>query len=409
MKTLIVGQSGGPTSVINASLAGVYFEAKKKGYDKVYGMLNGIEGLLEDRIVDLDDYFKDEKNLELLKRTPSSFLGSCRYKLGTIEANEKDYKKIFEILDKHSIDSLIYIGGNDSMDTVASLYDYAVANNKRQNFIGVPKTIDNDLPITDHCPGFGSASKYIATTLREIIQDNNVYGNTKPTIAVVEIMGRHAGWLTSAAALAKDETCAGVDAIYLPEVPFDIDKFIKDTKELLKKKPSLVIAVSEGIKTKDDKFVCELVEENLSTDSFGHKELAGCAEALCKILKKELGVKTRSINFSTLQRAAAHLASKNDVTEAFKCGCKGAELAFKGDSGKMVIMKRVSEKPYKIKFDVFNDIHKIANVEKKVPLEWIDTKNNYVTKELVEYLRPLIQGEVKQIYKDGLPQHINLK
>ena len=408
MKKLIVGQSGGPTSVINGSLAGIYYEAKKCGFDKVYGMLNGIEGLLEDRIVDLDKYFKNKDNLELLKRTPSSFLGSCRFKLGSIKDNEKNYKKIFEILEKHSIDSVIYIGGNDSMDTVASLYDYAVANNKQQNFIGVPKTIDNDLPITDHCPGFGSASKYIATTIREIIQDNNVYGDTKPTISVVEIMGRHAGWLTSAAALAKDDSCDGVDAIYLPEIPFDIDSFVKHTKELLKKKSCLTIAVSEGIKTKDDKFVCELVDENLLTDSFGHKELAGCAEALCKILKKELGVKTRAITFSTLQRAAAHLVSKNDLTEAFNCGRKGAKLAFKGDSGKMVIMKRVSNKPYKISYDVFDDIHKIANVEKKVPMEWIDTKNNYVKKELVEYLRPLIQGEVKQIYKDGLPQHINL-
>ena len=409
MKKLIVGQSGGPTAVINGSLAGIYYEAKKCGFDKVYGMLNGIEGLLEDRIVDLDKYFKNKDNLELLKRTPSSFLGSCRFKLGSIKDNEKNYKKIFEILEKHSIDSVIYIGGNDSMDTVASLYDYAVANGKKQNFIGVPKTIDNDLPITDHCPGFGSASKYIATTIREIIQDNNVYGDTKPTISVVEIMGRHAGWLTSAAALAKDDSCDGVDAIYLPEIPFDIDSFVKHTKELLKKKSCLTIAVSEGIKTKDDKFVCELVDENLLTDSFGHKELAGCAEALCKILKKELGVKTRAITFSTLQRAAAHLVSKNDLTEAFNCGRKGAKLAFKGDSGKMVIMKRVSNKPYKISYDVFDDIHKIANVEKKVPMEWIDTKNNYVKKELVEYLRPLIQGEVKQIYKDGLPQHINLK
>ena len=409
MKNLIVGQSGGPTSVINGSLAGVYYGAKKAGYKKVYGMLNGIEGLLEDRIIDLDEYFKDEKNLELLKRTPSSFLGSCRFKLGSIKDNEKNYKKIFEILEKHSIDSLIYIGGNDSMDTVASLYDYAEMNNKKQNFIGVPKTIDNDLPITDHCPGFGSACKYIATTIREIIQDNNVYGNTKPTISVVEIMGRHAGWLTSAAALAKDESCAGVDAIYLPEVDFDIEAFIGDTKKLLKKKSSIVIAVSEGVKTKDDKFVCELVDENLMTDSFGHKELAGCAEALCKILKKELGVKTRAITFSTLQRAAAHLASKTDLDEAFKCGKKGAELAFKGETGKMVIMNRVSSKPYKIKFEVFDDIHKIANIEKKVPLEWIDKKNNYVKNELVDYLRPLIQGEVKQIYKNGLPQHINLK
>ena len=409
MKNLIVGQSGGPTSVINASLAGVYYKAKKEGFNKVYGMLNGIEGLLQDRIVDLDDYLKDKENLELLKRTPSSFLGSCRFKLGSIKDNKENYEKIFTILDKHNINSMIYIGGNDSMDTVASLYDYAKEFNKKQNFIGVPKTIDNDLPITDHCPGFGSACKYIATTIREIIQDNNVYGDTKQTVAIVEIMGRHAGWLTAASALAKDDTCDGVDAIYLPEGTFDIEEFVSDVEKLLKKKSNIVIAVSEGIRTADRKFVCELLDTNLKTDSFGHKELVGCAEALGKILRDRLGIKARPITLSTLQRAGAHLASKTDVNEAYHCGMKGASLAYKGDSGKMVIMKRVSNKPYKIKYDVFNDIHKIANVEKKVPIEWIDTKNHMVTKEVVDYIKPLIQGEVKQIYKDGLPQHLNLK
>ncbi len=408
MKKLIVGQSGGPTSVINGSLAGVYYEAKKKGF-KVYGMVNGIEGLLQERIVDLDDYFLDKNNLELLKRTPSSFLGTCRFKLGSIEGHEDTYEKIFDILDKHGINSFIYIGGNDSMDTVESLSDYAASKKKKQNFIGVPKTIDNDLPITDHCPGFGSACKYIATTLREVIQDNNCYGNTKPTVAVVEIMGRHAGWLTSAAALAKDETGQGVDAIYLPEIPFNLDSFVEETKALLKKKSNIVIAVSEGIKTEDDQFVCELSNSNLLVDSFGHKELAGCADILCKLIKEKLGVKTRTITLSTLQRAAAHLASKTDLDEAFNCGKKGADLAFSGESGKMVYMNRVSNDPYKIKYEVFDDIHKIANIEKKIPLEWIDVDNNYVKDELVAYLKPLIQGEVKQIYKDGIPQHINLK
>ena len=409
MKKLIVGQSGGPTSVINGSLAGVYYEAKKKGFDKVYGMVNGIEGLLNENIVDLDEYFLDKNNLELLKRTPSSFLGTCRFKLGNFKDNEDTYEKVFKILDKHSIDSLIYIGGNDSMDTVESLSDYALLKNKKQNFIGVPKTIDNDLPITDHCPGFGRACKYIATTLREVIQDNNCYGNTKPTIAIVEIMGRHAGWLTAASALAKDDTCPGVDAIYLPEVPFNLDTFVEETKELLKKKSSIVIAVSEGIKTEDDQFVCELTDTNLLVDSFGHKELAGCADILSKILKEKLNVKTRAITLSILQRAAAHLASKTDLDEAYHCGMKGADLAYNGESGKMVYMNRVSNKPYKIKYEVFDDIHKIANIEKKIPLEWIDIDNNYVKEELIDYLKPLIQGEVKQIYKDGLPQHIILK
>ena len=407
MKKLIVGQSGGPTSVINASLAGVYYEAKKKGF-KVYGMVNGIEGLLQERIIDLDDYFENKENLELLKRTPSSFLQTCRFKLGSIEGHEEIYEKIFDILDKHSIDSFIYIGGNDSMDTVENLSDYALMKNKKQNFIGVPKTIDNDLPITDHCPGFGSACKYIATTLREVIQDNNCYGDTKPIVAVVEIMGRHAGWLTAAAALAKDETCSGVDAIYLPEIEFDIDSFIEETSELLKKKSSIVIAVSEGIKTKDGKFLCELQDSHLLVDSFGHKELVGSAEMLCKLIKEKLNVKTRAITLSTLQRAASHLASKTDLDEAYRCGVKGADLACSGKSGKMVIMNRISTNPYKIKYEVFDDIHKIANIEKKIPLEWIDVDNNYVKIELVNYMRPLIQGDVKQICKNGVPQYITL-
>lgn len=407
MKKLIVGQSGGPTSVINGSLAGVYESAKKQGF-KVYGMLNGIEGLLNDKIVDLDDYLDTKEKLELLKRTPSSFLGTCRFKLGKAEDNEDLYKKVFEILDKHSIDSLIYIGGNDSMDTVESLSDYAKAHNKRQNFIGVPKTIDNDLPITDHCPGFGSACKYIATTLREVISDNACYGETKKTVAIVEIMGRHAGWLTAAASLAKDETCPGVDAIYLPEVAFNIDDFVKETEELLKKKPNIVIAVSEGIRTEDRKFVCELLDTNLQTDAFGHKELVGCADALGRILRDKLGIKARPITLSTLQRSASHLASKTDLEEAIECGRLGAELAYKGESGKMVIMTRVPGKKYKIKYEIFDDIHKIANVEKKIPLEWIDVENNYVKQELIDYMKPLINGEVKQIYKNGLPQHILL-
>ena len=409
MKKLIVGQSGGPTAVINGSLAGIYMEAKKCGFDKVYGMLNGIEGLLQDKIVDLDEYLSKKENIELLKRTPSSFLGTCRFKLGKAEDHEDLYEKVFDVLDKHKINSFIYIGGNDSMDTVESLSDYAKEHGKSQNFIGVPKTIDNDLPITDHCPGFGSACKYIATTLKEVISDNACYGDTKKTVAIVEIMGRHAGWLTAAASLAKDDTCPGVDAIYLPEVSFDIDLFVKDVEDLLKRKSNIVIAVSEGIRTEDRKFVCELLDTNLQTDAFGHKELVGCADALGRILRDRLGIKARPITLSTLQRSAAHLASKTDLEEAIECGRLGAKLAYQNESGKMVVMTRGAGDKYTIQYEVFDDIHKIANVEKKIPLDWIDVENNYVKEELVNYLKPLIQGEVEQIYKDGLPQHLTMK
>lgn len=406
MKNLIVGQSGGPTSVINASLAGVYEEAKRLGYDHVYGMINGIEGLLEENIVDLDKYLADKKNLELLKRTPSSYLQTCRFKLGTYVDHPDIYEKIFDILDKYDIDSFIYIGGNDSMDTVENLSDYAIINKRRQNFIGVPKTIDNDLPITDHCPGFGSAAKYIATSIREIVRDSVCYGVKHSTVAIVEVMGRHAGWLTASAALAKSDDCEGVDAIFLPEVPLDLDKFVDKVRFLAKKKPAIVIVVSEGIKTTDGEFVCEMGKDDVGVDAFGHKQLNGCADVLANLIKEKTGLKTRPIILSSLQRAAAHVASLTDLREAEKVGKHGAKLAFNGETGKMVIMKRVNNNPYKIKYSSFNNIHDIANLEKKVPLEWIDQENNYVKDELIDYIRPLIMGEVKQYYKNGVPEHL---
>lgn len=406
MKNLIVGQSGGPTSVINASLAGVYEEAKRLGYNHVYGMINGIEGLLEENIVDLDKYLADKKNLELLKRTPSSYLQTCRFKLGTYVDHPDIYEKIFDILDKYDIDSFIYIGGNDSMDTVENLSDYAIINKRRQNFIGVPKTIDNDLPITDHCPGFGSAAKYIATSIREIVRDSVCYGVKHSTVAIVEVMGRHAGWLTASAALAKSDDCEGVDAIFLPEVPLDLDKFVDKVRILAKKKPAIVIVVSEGIKTTSGEFVCEMGKDDVGVDAFGHKQLNGCADVLANLIKEKTGLKTRPIILSSLQRAAAHVASLTDVREAEKVGKHGAKLAFNGETGKMVIMKRVNNNPYKIKYSSFNNIHDIANLEKKVPLEWIDQENNYVKDELIDYIRPLIMGEVKQYYKNGVPEHL---
>ena len=406
MKNLIVGQSGGPTSVINASLAGVYEEAKRLGYNHVYGMINGIEGLLEENIVDLDKYLADKKNLELLKRTPSSYLQTCRFKLGTYVDHPDIYEKIFDILDKYDIDSFIYIGGNDSMDTVENLSDYAIINKRRQNFIGVPKTIDNDLPITDHCPGFGSAAKYIATSIREIVRDSVCYGVKHSTVAIVEVMGRHAGWLTASAALAKSDDCEGVDAIFLPEVPLDLDKFVDKVRFLAKKKPAIVIVVSEGIKTIGGEFVCEMGKDDVGVDAFGHKQLNGCADVLANLIKEKTGLKTRPIILSSLQRAAAHVASLTDLREAEKVGKHGAKLAFNGETGKMVIMKRVNNNPYKIKYSSFNNIHDIANLEKKVPLEWIDQENNYVKDELIDYIRPLIIGEVKQFYKDGVPEHL---
>lgn len=406
MKKIIVGQSGGPTAVINSSVAGVYQKAKELNVEKVYGMVHGIEGFLEENIIDLDDYLNTEENIEILKRTPSAFLGSCRYKLPKIEDNEEVYERIFKILEKYEIDALFYIGGNDSMDTIKMLSDYASLHNKKQKFMGIPKTIDNDLPITDHCPGYGSAAKYIASSLKEIIRDNASFGAKKPTVCIVEIMGRHAGWLTAAAALAKGEDCEGVDAIYLPEVTFDIDKFVTYVKELSAKKSSIVIAVSEGIMTKDGKFVCEIGDENKSVDAFGHKQLSGTASRLANIIAKETGLKTRAIEFSTLQRSATHLASLTDINEATNVGARAVEEANKGNTGMMVTIVRTKENDkYSSTTDVY-DIHDIANVEKKVPMSMIDTKNNTLTDEYLDYARPLIMGELLPIFKNGLPLHL---
>ena len=399
MKNIIIGQSGGPTAVINASIAGVYKKAKELGIEKVYGMVYGIEGFLDENFIDLDDYISDNKKYELLKTTPSAFLGSCRYKLPKIEDSKETYEKIFNILDKYKIDAFFYAGGNDSMDTIKMLSDYAKANNKKQKFVGVPKTIDNDLPIIDHCPGYGSAAKYIATSTKELIRDNSSFGKSRLTVCIIEIMGRHAGWLTAAASLAKGKDCEGVDAIYLPEETFDINEFLKRINKLRKTKSSIVIAVSEGIKTSDGKFVCEIGSGDRKVDAFGHKQLSGTASTLAAIVAEKTGLKTRAIEFSTLQRAASHLSSLTDVNEAEALGMKAFEAAYEGQTGVMAIIDgKGNTSTY--------DIHDIANVEKKVPLQWYDSKKKQMRKEYLNYAKPLIKGQVKLKFKNGLPVHL---
>ena len=405
IKKIIVGQSGGPTAVINSSIAGVYKKAKELGVETVYGMVYGIEGFLKENIIDLDDYFKDNDNYELLKRTPSAFLGSCRFKLPKFEDDQAVYEKIFEILDKYEIDALFYTGGNDSMDTIKMLADYAALNNKRQLFMGVPKTIDNDLPITDHCPGYGSAIKYVATSIKEVIRDNASFGINKPTVLIVEIMGRHAGWLTCGAALAKGSDCEGVDAIYLPEEDFDMDEFKARVNNLVATKKSVVIAISEGIHDKDGKFICEYGDSDRAVDAFGHKQLSGSAVTLANIINKETGLKTRAIELSTLQRAATHIASLTDIEEAEGSGAAAVQAVFEGKTGMMATIMRVNNNPYTVNYEVY-DIHNIANVEKKVPIEWIDSQNKQMKQEYLDYARPLIMGELTPIYENGLPKHI---
>ena len=402
---VIVGQSGGPTSVINSSLAGVFKTAKDRGAKKVYGMLHGIKGLLDGQYAELSDKLNTTMAIDLLKRTPSSYLGSCRYKLPEIKDDKATYEKIFKILDELEIKYFFYIGGNDSMDTIMKLSEYASMVKSDIKFMGVPKTIDNDLAITDHTPGFGSAAKFIAATMKEIIRDGVVYDY--PTITVVEIMGRNAGWLTAAAALAKSDDCEGVDLIYLPEKPFDVDKFLQKIKSLAEKGKSIVVAVSEGIKTADGKFVFELGEHAEFVDAFGHKQMSGTAKFLTNKITMTLGLKARAIELSTLQRCAAHMTSRTDITEAYNVGGAAVKSAFEGETGKVVVLKRVSDDPYMCITETA-DVKAIANVEKKVPLEWI-TDDDYVTQDLIHYIHPLIQAELSPIMVDGLPRHLKVK
>lgn len=402
---VVVGQSGGPTAVINASVAGVYRAAKDMGVEKVYGMVHGIQGFLERNLIALEEYLDSGMGIELLKRTPSSFLGTCRYKLPEIAGNESVYEQIFAIMEEFNIEAFFYIGGNDSMDTVKVLSDYAKAHGKTQRFVGIPKTVDNDLPVTDHCPGYGSAAKYIATSLKEVIRDVQSTGLTKPTVLLVEIMGRHAGWLTAAAALAKGGDCDGADAIYLPEKVFDIDKFVEYVKSVGAKKNTVVIALSEGIRLADGRFVCELSGGADSVDVFGHKQLSGCALTLAGIVAERTGFKTRAIELSTLQRAASHLASLTDIAEAMEAGCQGVLAAAEGQTGVMVVFKRVQNKPYLCDVETY-DIHDIANGEKNVPLNWITEDGRGLRQEFIDYARPLIMGELLPVYVDGLPAHL---
>nr|WP_302599989.1 6-phosphofructokinase [uncultured Cellulosilyticum sp.] len=405
-KNVIVGQSGGPTAVINSSLVGVYKTAKDRGANKVYGMLYGIQGLLEEKLVDLSEHIQNDLDIELLKRTPSSFLGSCRYRLPAVILGDPTYEKIFALLNDLEIGYFFYIGGNDSMDTIQKLSEYGALIQSDIRFMGVPKTIDNDLAETDHTPGFGSAAKYIGSITKEVIRDGLVYD--VPSITILEIMGRNAGWLTASAALAKCEDCEGPDLIYLPEVPFDMKSFTSKVENLQTQKKAIVIAVSEGIQLQDGRYVCELRNESPEfIDAFGHRSLTGTARYLADELANRLGCKTRAIEFATLQRCASHIASRVDITEAFQVGGAAVKAAFEGETGKMVALKRVSDDPYMCITETC-DIQMIANVEKKVPRTWINETGDYVTEELLSYIKPLIQAELTPIMVDGLPRHLNI-
>ena len=403
---VLVGQSGGPTAVINSSLAGVYEAAKALGAAHVYGMEYGIQGLLQGKIVDLDDRLDDKMEIELLKRTPSSYLGSCRFKLPNPATDERPFVQLFELFAKYCIGAVFYIGGNDSMDTIAKLSAYGAAKGSEIRFIGVPKTIDNDLMYTDHTPGYGSAAKYIATILKEVICDSSVYDIRSVTVA--EIMGRHAGWLAGAACLAGGDDCEGPDLILLPEVPFDPDRFLTRVDELQRVKPNVIIAASEGVKTADGTYLCDLVSTAGQLDAFGHKAiLSGTSRYLSDLIHDNLNCKSRAIEFSTLQRCASHLASRTDVNEAYAVGGAAASAAFAGETGRMISLKRISDYPYQCITESV-DVQQVANLEKKVPLDWIAPDGMQVTAAFEEYARPLILDEVTPVYVNGTPRHICL-
>ena len=397
----IVGQSGGPTAAINATLSGVIrgaLKAKEDGsIEKIYGMRNGIEGFLQERLIDLNAAFEDAALLSLLEATPAAALGSCRKKLPAPELGNETYEKIFALFEKYDIRYFFYIGGNDSMDTVAKLSAYAKMVNFDIRAIGVPKTIDNDLAATDHTPGFGSAAKYIATTVKEILRDTAVY--QIPAVTIVEIMGRDAGWLTTAAALPSLQG-EGVDYIYLPEVAFSVDSFIEDVKKALARHPNVVIAVSEGIRDKDGNYISASGKK----DNFGHVQLTGAGKALEGIVRERIGCKVRSIEISLLQRCASHLASLTDIKESVMTGEAAVRFALRGSTGTMICIKRYESKDYEVYFEAL-DVHSIANAVRSVPLEYINEEKNGVTDALYGYLAPLIKGELCVPYKDGMPVH----
>lgn len=405
---VIVGQSGGPTAAINSSLAGVYRTAKDRGAKKVYGMLHGIQGLMQEKYIDLSDHIKTELDAELLKRTPAAFLGSCRYKLPAIHEDQSVYEKIFAILDKLDIEAFIYIGGNDSMDTVSKLSRYAAQTGSDIRILGEPKTIDNDLVHTDHTPGFGSAARYVASTVREITIDANVY--EKKSVTIIEIMGRHAGWLTAASALARKYTGDNPLLIYLPETAFDQEEFLKAVENSFEKNCNVIVCVSEGIHDDKGTFICEY-DNSVGTDTFGHKMLAGCGKYLENLVRNRLGVKARSVELNVSQRCSASMMSATDQQEAIKAGEFGVQAALNGETGKMIsfIRKETSDGTYIMECGL-EDVNAICNEEKTVPSEWITEDGSDVTEAFINYARPLIQGTVQiPCGEDGLPSFVYRK
>lgn len=407
-KNLLVAQSGGPTAAINATLAGVITAAEKcENIDKVMGACYGIQGVLEEKLINLTKKIDTPEKADMLSRTPAAALGSCRFKLDDTDKDEKQYMQIIDIFKKYNIGYFVYIGGNDSMDTVYKLSEYCKKHDIDDiKVIGAPKTIDNDLCGIDHCPGFGSAAKYIATVFAELERESLVY-ETKNVI-IVEMMGRNAGWLTAAAALAEGQNGNVPYLIYLEENVFDMDKFIDDVREMLIDNTAVMVAVSEGVHDSEGRFICEQENAAKELDVFGHNKLAGTGKVLEEAVREKIGCKVRSIELNLLQRCASHVMSKTDIEESKKLGANAVSLAVNGRSGEMSTLTRTGGMAYKVSYSGV-DISEVANQEKKVPKEWINSDGNGVTKEMLDYLKPLIQGEIANLYVDGIPKYMRLK
>ncbi len=397
----VVGQSGGPTAAINSSLSGVISLAlKSEKIEKIYGMANGIDGLLNQRLYNLTEIFSgNEDTLDVLKNTPGAALGSCRFKLPAPSSDKEFYEKLFNILKKYEIGYFFYIGGNDSMDTTSKVSAYAEANGIDIKVVGVPKTVDNDLCGTDHTPGFGSAAKFVATTFAELSRDTAVY--TQKCVTVVEVMGRDAGWLTAASALSNTDTSEGADLIYLPEIPFNYERFYTDIEKVWQSKPNVLVAISEGIRLDNGTYIGA---DGSNVDKFGHVQLSGAAKVLEYKIKERFGCKVRSVELNTPQRCASHLSSLTDINESFEVGAYAVKAATEGSCGVMAAIIRESDAPYAVSYKAL-DVQKIANQVKTVPREYINNDGNGITEAGINYLRPLIVGEVAIKYQNGIPMH----
>lgn len=403
-KNCMVAQSGGPTVAINASLAGVITGVvESQEYDTIYGSVNGILGILNERYLNLTEEIAEKDGaIDTLITTPAMFLGSCRYKLPNYLDDDSSYVYIFNQFEKLNIGAFFYIGGNDSMDTVLKLSEYAKRIGSDVKILGIPKTIDNDLCETDHTPGFGSAAKYVASSILEIAHDTFIYA--VKSVTIIEVMGRDAGWLTAASALARNEYNVAPHLIYLPEAPFDKDDFLLDVKKMLFTCNNVIVAVSEGIRDREGNYISASEQ---SVDTFGHSQLSGAGKTLEFLVKEKLGVKVRSVELNVLQRCASHLASKTDLEEAFALGKKAVALAEQNITASMVTMNRTSNNPYTIEYG-YAEIKNIANEAKSVPREWINDAGNDIEQPLVDYLTPLVQGESQVQYKNGLPAYLNV-